>query len=49
MRATELVVNVIGALLEPRVHNAGVDSLAQICAVEVHASLSSSNSDSDAS
>ena len=45
MSATEWV----GALLEPRVHNAGVDSLAQLCAVEVHASLSSSNSDSDAS
>ena len=36
MRATEFVVNVIGALLEPRVHDAGVDSLAQPGAVEMH-------------
>ena len=39
MRATEFVVNVIGALLEPRVHDAGVDSLAQFGAVEMHVSL----------
>ena len=38
-RATEFVVNGIGALLESRVHDAGVDSLAQLGAVEMHVSL----------
>ena len=49
MSATEWVGNVVDALLEPRVYDAGVDSQAQLGAVEVHVSLSCCSSNGDAS
>ena len=49
MRATELVGNVVDALLEPRVYEAGVDSQPQLGAVEVQVSQSCCTSDGDAS
>ena len=49
MIATEQGGNVVDALLEPRVYDAGVDSQAQLGAVEVQVSLSCCTSDGDAS
>ena len=49
MSATEWVGNVVDALLEPRVYDAGVDSQAQLGAVEVQVSQSCCTSDGDAS
>ena len=49
MSATELVGNVVDALLEPRVYDAGIDSQAQLGAVEVQVSLSCCTFDGDAS